>query len=272
MRRLLIAFFGGFLSTLFGAVFFMMAILVTPPPASSNVYAILWGIVVFVIGLALFRNIILRFIFRKISHSNFQSLIGLGRQVSYSVVILWGLLFVLGLLTTNSTLLAVSFGLFFMWLPIYFIFSGPLTDAGEIGLLFELLRANMDNFEERQPYLTIVSRKVENQFKLGNIKVPQNEFVYYFNMELLKGTDVKEDLKSIESWIVDKKTPCFNSLKKIYPESELKPWRRIPLSRQFVENPELRKYILIVIALFLFALSPILQSGIIGLISKLLPI
>jgi len=121
-----------------------------------------------------------------------------------------------------------------------------------------------------RPYLITISKKVENQLKIGNIKVPHNEFVYYFNMELLKGTNIQNDLKCIEAWMSDKKTLCFESLKKIYPENKFEPWKRIPMSRQFVENPTILKYTLyVVVALILIAASPELQSEILKLLRLL---
>jgi hypothetical protein len=268
--RLLNATFGS-ITFLFGAIAFMAAIFITPLPVESNLYAIPWILMVIAALLALLRNIILQLVFRKISHSRFLSLVHFGRIVNYILVISVCSFFIISLLGINVILGVVSLGLFCIWAPIFLIFSEPLTWAGEIGLLFRLLLTNLDNFEKRQPYLRTISKKVENQLKIGNIKVPSNEFVYYFNMELFKGTDVQNDLKNIEAWMVDKKTPCFESLKKIYPENKFEPWKRIPMSRQFVQNPTILKYTLfVVVALILIAASPELQSDILRLLSRLL--
>jgi hypothetical protein len=267
--RLLNAAFGSFLS-LFGTIAFMAAIFITPLPVGSNLYAIPWILMLLVALLALLRNKIIYFIFGKISHSSFLSLVYSGRIVTYILVISACSFFIIGLLGNNVPSGLVSIGLFFTWLTMFLIFSEPLTYAGEIRLLFELLLANLDNFENRQPYLRTISKIVENQLKIGNIKVPHNEFVYYFNIELLKGTDIQNDLRNIESWIVDKKTLCFESLKKIYPENKLEPCKRYSLSGQLVKNPTFIKYILyVIIALILIATNPELQTEILKLLRLL---
>jgi len=264
--RLLNAVFG-FFCTLMGTSAFMVAIFITPPPVGNIVYAIMWIPIIVTIFLALLRNIILQFIFRKIPHSSFLSLVDFGKIVNYIIIASASLFFLIGAGIPSVALIGVAFGLVFYWVPMFLIFSDPLTHAAETRLLFELLVTNLDNFEKRQLYLRTISKKVENQLKIGNIKVPNNEFVYYFNMKLLQGTDIKNDLTNIESWIVDKKTPCFDSLKNIYPESKLEPWKRISLSRQLMENPALVKIILYLIALILIALSPTLQNYVLKLLT-----
>jgi hypothetical protein len=268
-RRLVNAAFG-FFSFLIGTISFMAAIFVTPLPVGNNLYAIPWILMLLVVVLALLRNKILHFIFGKISHSSFLSLVYFGQIVTYIVAISGFSFFIIGLLSINAKLTLVSFGLFFTYAPIFLIFSEPLTYTGEIRLLFGLLLANLDNFENSQPYLRTISKKLENQLKIGNIKVPHNEFVYYFNMELLKGTNIQDDLRNIESWIVDKKTSCFESLKKIYPENKLEPCKRYSLSGQLVKNPTIIKYILyVIVALILIATNPELQIEILKLLRLL---
>jgi hypothetical protein len=244
------AAFESFLS-LVGTIAFMAAIFITPLPSNNNLYALPFIFMVLVPILALLRNKIIYFIFKRISHSTFLELVYFGRQAAIVLFISAIFFLTIGVLGNNAHLGLGSIGLLCTWFSLVLIFSGPLTYGGEIRLLFESLLANLDNFEKRQPYLMTISKKVENQLKTGNIKVPHNELVYYFNMELLKGTDIQKDLGNMEAWIVDKRTSCFESLKKIYPENKLEPWKRISLSRQFVENPETRKFILYIIALIL---------------------
>jgi len=267
--RLLNATFG-VISFLLGTSSFMGAIFVTPLSAGNNLYAIPWILMGIIAILALSRNIIIESIFRKISHSSFLSLIYSGKIATYIVLISGLSFFILGLLIINARLILVSFGLFFIYVPIFLTFSEPLTYVGEIRLLFELLTTNLDDFENRQPYLRTISKKVENQLKIGNIKVPHNEFIYYFNKELLKGKDIQNDLKNIEAWIVDKKTSCFESLSKIYPEDKLEPCKRYSLSGQLVKNPTIIKYILyLAITLILVATNPELQTEILKLLRLL---
>jgi len=258
-------------NSLFVSVFFMIAIFLTPPPVGDNVYYIPWVFMIVTVVLVLSRNKILHFIFRKISHSKFLKLVHFGRIVHYILIIFGFSFLIIGLLITNVRLFSFSFGLLFTWIMMFSTFSEPLTYIGEIRLLFELLLTNIDNFEKRQPYLRLISKEVENQLKIGNIKVPHNEFVYHFNMELFKGTDIKNDLRNIEAWLVDKETPCFESLKNIYPENKFEPFRRYSLFIQLIQSPTM-KWILYVIALILLAISPILQNEILKLLSKLLGI
>lgn len=209
--RLLTTAFGSFF-ILFGAICFLAAVFVPSPPVGSNLYAIPWILMLSIIILAPSRNIILHFIFRKISHSNFLSLVHFGRILTSAVIISGLCLLIIGFLSLKGSLVLISFGLFFTYSSIYVIFSEPLTYKGEIRLLFELLLTNSENFENRQPYLKEISKIVENQLKIGNIEAPHNELFYYFNVELLKGTDIQNDLRNIEAWIVDKKTSFFESL------------------------------------------------------------
>jgi hypothetical protein len=273
--RLFSTFFGSFLF-FFGTALLMDAIyeVVPAPPTGSIVNAIPWFLVMGFALLAIFRNDIINFIFGKISHSSFLSLVHFGRIVNYILIISSGSFFLIGILVNtlikNEVLFIFSLGIISVWVSLTFVFSGPLTYAGEIRLLFELLTVNLSNYENRQPYLRTISKKVENQLKVGNIKVPQYEFVYYFNMELLNGINVQNDLRNIESWLVDKENPCFESLKRIYPENKFEPWRRTSLFRQFTENPAIIKYTsYVVLAIILIAISPDLRSEILRLFSGL---
>jgi hypothetical protein len=263
----------GSLCSFFAAIFFIIAIFVTPLPVGDYVYFIPWILMIVAVVLALSRNIILHFIFGKMLHSRFLKLVYYGRRVHYILIISGFSFLIISFLINNVRLLSFSFGLLFTWMIMFFTFSEPLTYTGEIRLLFELLYANLDDFQDRQPYLRAISRKLEDMLKLGNIKVPHNEFVYYTNMELLEGTDIRNDLRNIEAWMVGEDNLNFESLSNIYPESELEPWRRISLSRQLAENPTIIRYAFyMVIIIILVAISPELRSEILRLLSKLLGI
>ena len=261
----------GIFFSFFAAIFFMTAIYVTPPPAGDNVYAIPWVFMLVTAVLAISRNKILHFIFEKISHSKFLKLVHFGRTIHYILIISGVFLLIISPLINNFRLFFFSLGLLSTWLIMFSTFDEPLTYIGKIRLLFELLLANLGNFENRQPYLRTISRIVENQLRMGNIKVPYNEFVYYLNIELLKGTLDQNDLKNIEAWLVDKGTPCFESLKKIYPENKFEPFKRYSLFIQLIQSPTM-KWILYAIALIALAISPTLQSEILKLVSRLLGI
>jgi len=261
----------GIFFSFFAAIFFMTAIYVTPPPAGDNVYAIPWVFMLVTAVLAISRNKILHFIFEKISHSKFLKLVHFGRTIHYILIISGVFLLIISPLINNFRLFFFSLGLLSTWLIMFSTFDEPLTYIGKIRLLFELLLANLGNFENRQPYLRTISRIVENQLRMGNIKVPYNEFVYYLNIELLKGTLDQNDLKNIEAWLVDKGIPCFESLKKIYPENKFEPFKRYSLFIQLIQSPTM-KWILYAIALIALAISPTLQSEILKLVSRLLGI
>jgi len=260
----------GLIFFFFAFSFFIAAIFVVPPPIGDKVYFIPWILWVVVTLLALLRNKILAFIFEKIPRSTFLSLIDFGRALTYTMFLYWGLFFIAGLLSHSNVFAFFSLGLLSLWFPIYLIFSMPLTPEGEAKLLFKLLFTNIDNFEKRQLYLKKIAKAIENQLKKGNIKVSSNEFVYYFNIELLKGKNIRDDLKVIESWMVNKKTPCFESLMKIYPKTRLEPWKRASFFRQIVENPTMIKYVFNVLVIaILIAISPELRSEIVKFLSAL---
>jgi len=271
-RILFNTIFLGIFCSFFAAIFFMAAIYVTPPPVGDNVYAIPFVLILVTVVLAILRNKILQFIFKKMSHSEFLKLVHFGRTIHYILIISGSFFLIIGFLIVNARLISLSFGLLLIWAIMFSTFDEPLTYTGETRLLFELLRANLRNFGNRQPYLRRISRTVEKRLRMGNIKVPYNEFVYYFNIELFKGTlDIQNDLKNIEAWLVDNETPCFESLKKIYPENKFEPFKRHSLFIQLIKSPTI-KGILYVIALIALALSPMLQSEVLKLISRLLGI
>lgn len=93
-------------------------------------------------------------------------------------------------------------------------------------------------------------------------------------MESLKGTDVKNDLENIESWVIDKKTACLDAIKKIYPENKFEPWTKGAFSERLLENPTpLLKYAsFLVVAIVLIVLHPELVKDALSLLSKLLGI
>ena len=207
---------------------------------------------------------------KKISHSNFLSLVYFGRKVSHILIVSGLTICIISFLIADARFFFFSSGLLFTWIMLSMTFEKPLTQAGEIRLLFKLLHENLSNFEGRQKYLRLISKKVEKRLKMGNIKVPHNEFIYYCNMELFKrNLDIQNDLKNIEAWLVDNKTPCFESLKKIYPENKFEPFRRHSLFIEIAQSPAM-KAIVYVIALIILATSPVLQNEIFVIISKLL--
>lgn len=215
---------------------------------------------------ALYRNRIVRFIFEHVSRSTFLSITFIGRIVHFTVCLVAVVLFALGSVQSNF-LGSISLVIFFLYSPIYIIFSEPFAENGETRILFQQLDSSLTDYEGRQQWLRKISKRVEKHLRIANIKVPHNEFVFYFNMELLKGMDVQNYLRDIESWLVEKKTSCFEALSKIYPEEKFESCTRTSFSHRVAQNPTTTiKYIsLVIIALVYFVANPSLVNEILNL-------
>ena len=215
---------------------------------------------------ALYRNRIVRFIFEHVSRSTFLSITFIGRIVHFTVCLVAVVLFALGSVQSNF-LGSISLVIFFLYSPIYIIFSEPFAENGETRILFQQLDSSLTDYEGRQQWLRKISKRVEKHLRIANIKVPHNEFVFYFNMELLKGTDVQNYLSNIELWLIDNKTSCFESLSKIYPEEKFESCTSNSFYHRLAQNPTaIVKYVsLVIIALAYLVANPSLVNEILNL-------
>jgi hypothetical protein len=262
----------GFFSALLGIASFLTATIGPPPPTGGEAfYLLMWLFAISFLMLGLLRNIVVRLIFKKTSHPKFLSLVFFGRKLNLLMGVVMLVLFSAGLLSTNVTLTAISFGLFFLYSPIYLMFDGVLLYKGEITILFELLFSSLDDFVERQRWLEIISKKLGDALKLGSIKVSSDNLVFYFNMKLLEETDIRDNLRNIEAWLLGKQKLCFNAIKEIIPENEFKPYTKNLLLKQTLKNPAIIKYVFASVLLAIVIITrPELLRDAFDLISKLI--
>jgi hypothetical protein len=101
---------------------------------------------------ALYRNRIVRFIFEHVSRSTFLSITFIGRIVHFTVCLVAVVLFALGSVQSNF-LGSISLVIFFLYSPIYIIFSEPFAENGETRILFQQLDSSLTDYEGRQQWL-----------------------------------------------------------------------------------------------------------------------
>jgi len=161
------------------------------------------------------------------------------------------------------------------------IFSGPLTEEGEIVILFELLEKPITDFHEAVKYWKKFAEKIDKMLKVGNIQVTDKEgnkdLVYYFSKKLLVTTDdISKDLLSIKEWMLGKKRSCWEAIRNIGNSSyyeeldfQLAPYPKNVFIAWVLKNPEMViKYVFnIVLIAVLVVLSPEFLSRILSYLS-----
>jgi hypothetical protein len=256
-----------FLSSLFAAVGFLMATMDAPPPSTDNIYAAFWAYILFFTFLALFRNILLRFVAKKTSLSNFFSLFSIGRLLNYLFLISIVAFLILSIATRNVHFLGLTLGLFFVYVPLSLTFSNVLLPQSETLILFILFESSLNDFVGCQKYLRKISKEIEKNLKIGNIKLRNSDFVYHCNMKLLKGYEIKDELENIKLWLIGRTPISFDALGKIYPIEELEAYSRDSWSTKLTRDPTpLIKYIsFLVIAIAVLIISPSLIGDVLKL-------
>lgn len=148
---------------------------------------------------------------------------------------------------------------FFFFLAAYIIFDEPLTQEGEIAILFEMLSSYSNNFHEAQQYWKRIAKKVESMLRAGNIQLSSKDLVYSFSKKLLEtNDDISNDLLSVRNWMLGRQRSCFEAIKHINSEVKLVPRQRNILLDWILKNPDKTiKYVGLLIAVFA-ALSPTL--------------
>jgi len=165
---------------------------------------------------------------------------------------------------------------FLFMVPLFMILDRPLTEEGEISILFEMLSHPINNFHEALQYWKKLAKKIEKRFKAGNIQLSHKDLVNNFSKTLLeKNEDISNDLTSIRDWMLGRSRTCLEGLRHIYPEIKLLPCEKNVLLDWLLKNPEATlnyffKGILIavVVALTVIGLNP----NLIGDILKYLPL
>jgi len=244
----------GYVATFLG-IFLLMAFSIKsyPDPSSVEAQIIIFSLILLPLGtsfLALRRNKIICFIFKKLSGSMSISLIDIGKKFRWSIIIIAFTSLAVGIVTavilnTNANLMASGFILVFLFMPIFAIFSDPITTEGEIRIVFEQLFSSLDDFVVRQRWLRLVSKSIEENLKIANIKIGKGKLVFYFNMELLRGRNIYGNLKDIEACILGEKRHFFETLNEIVPEKEFEVYERNLILKQTLKNPIALNWIII---------------------------
>lgn len=133
----------------------------------------------------------------------------------------------------------LSFVTFFFFIALYMIFDGPLTQEGEIVILFELLSFSLNNFHEAQQYWKRIARKIERMLRAGNIQLSNKDLVYRFSEKLLTtDDDVSNDLTCIRDWMLGRRRSCFEALSHISSEIKLVPRQKSIFLDWILKNPD----------------------------------
>jgi len=149
---------------------------------------------------------------------------------------------------------------FFFFTAVYMIFDDPLTQEGEIAILFEMLSSTLDNFHEAIQYWKRIAKRIESMLRAGNIQLSSKDLVYSFSKKLLEtNDDISNDLLSIRDWMLGRRRSYFEAIRHINREIKLVPRQRNILLDWILKNPDTTiKYAGLLIAVFA-ALSPTLS-------------
>jgi len=269
------AFIVGLLSFIGGLFFALLVLLSFPAIGLFGFLSVGLLFLILSIVLAVGRNHIIEWIFGKISHEHYLSFVIFWKRYPWLVI---AISFLLGSgMRANSTYLLYALTFLFMSTPIYFVFEKPLSNRGGIEVVFEGLFSSINNFYERQYYLKIISKTIEQAFRMGNIAVTSNDLIYNFNRKLLEtNEDISDDLRNIKAWMSGEQRTCLDSLKKIIPEIKIEPYTKISFFRRVLANPtpiqaDLIKFFAILIAAVIVLLvRPELINSAINLVKGLL--
>lgn len=139
----------------------------------------------------------------------------------------------------DSRYFTLSIVVFLFMVPIFKILDKPLTEEGEISILFEMLSHPIDNFHEALRYWKKLAKKIEQMFKAGNIQLSRKDLVYNFSKTLLeKNEDISNDLTSIRNWMLGRARTCLEGLRHIYPKIRLLPSEKNVFLDWLLKNPE----------------------------------
>jgi len=114
--------------------------------------------------------------------------------------------------------LVISFYLF----GIFTIFDKPLTQEGEIYILFNTLIKNSSNYGKLQSYWKKASKKIERQLRRGEIAVSRNDLNYYFSKRLMETKeDITNDLICFREWLLGNQRSCYDALVRFVPKEKI---------------------------------------------------
>ena len=249
VKNRLVSLIVGLFSAFFGMSLILGIFNEQLPPASSKegmaIGFVVWILLIIISIMTLARNIIIKFIFNKVARSTFWSMLTYGRIINCAIAVACLLLFIIGIF--NTTFLATSFVLFFLYAPWVLIFSDPLTDEAKIIIPFELLFSSLNQFIQRQRWLKIVVKKFADTLKEGNIKIPSSDLLFYFNSELLKSTNIADKLRNIEAWLLGKEILHFETFCDVKDKFEI--YRKHVFLKKTLTNPTVLKVIIVLVVL-----------------------
>jgi hypothetical protein len=186
--------------------------------------------------LPLFRNRIVKTLVLRLSREKLMTLVAtISKNATLSIIILiFG--FFLGIFLNNAALSLFSFGITFLILPFNLLFTDFISDENLTNICFEALKDTLDDYEERQKWFLRIGKIVENRLEIAGIRASSNNFIFHFNVELLKGNKIDEDLKCVHMWLADETPFCYRIMRKVYGEDKLKPFLHRSLLDKFSKN------------------------------------
>jgi hypothetical protein len=248
VSAMIIGFYGWF-----SGIFLSIYLIALYPPISEQaiaVYVIWFSLPIALAIVAFYRNKLLRRSLEKNGHERYLHLAYDWRKMVFILTaILIILYYIMGLQDSKFTTL--SFFSFFFLMSLYMIFENPLTEEGEITILFELLEPPITNFHNAREYWEKVARKIQDKMRRANIQLSSKDLVFHFSKNLLvTNGDISNDLISIRDWLLGRQRSCFDGLWRLNQKIKLEQCKRNFMLEWFYQNPDkLVKYGFAVIVL-----------------------
>lgn len=210
------------LYTWFGGAFLLLFLILWYPPISENpiIFNGIWysfPIAFFIVALG--RNRILLRRLKKKGHRDYLDFAYIWDKLVYILTFIVVVSYIVLGFNDPKYFMLSGFSLLF-FIALHMIFSDPLTEEGEISILFELLSHPIEDFHEALKYWKKLAEKIEKMLKVGNIQIANKEsnkdLVYYFSKKLLETTDdISNDLLSIKEWMLGKQRSCWEAIRNI---------------------------------------------------------
>ena len=173
--------------------------------------------------LPILRNKVVEKLVLKLSRSTLFSLETSAINNVLLPILIFGALYFIGIIVSNATLILFAFGTLVLIIPLYLLFVNFISEDHLADICFEALIDTMDDYEDRQIWFSRISEMVVRRLRIAGIKASASDFVFHFNMELLKGNKIDEDLKCVHNWLNYETPFCYRILNKIYSSDKLKP-------------------------------------------------
>jgi hypothetical protein len=226
-------------------VFLVLFMILQYPPIAN--YPILINVVWYLIPILLAvtawrRNKILSNMLKNRGHRYFLNFAYVwGKLVLVMTPVLMGFYFIAGISDIKFVNLALLS--FFLLSTLYMIFNDPLTERGEIILLFEMLKQPTENFQDAARYWKKLAHKIENMLREGNVAIKGRgagmDLVHYFSKKILEtDEDISDDLQCIKEWMLGTRKSCFEGLWGLSHEIEFVPCPKNTYLDWALKNPD----------------------------------